>query len=589
MDIHTVISTFQTVLHQHAGMGYFVDLLLKSLFVLVLMAIINLFTRKLAASLRHLVWCIGFISLLSLPLFIGFIPKIQVPITASEIVILENTVTRGIVSIADNINLLLGAWWNAFLGIYLSLLLFQVLYTLMGLCKVYSLSRAAGEVENPYIRWELENLILEEGLTVSVGLLKSREIFSPLSWGLFRPEIILPEQAESWGPEKIRNVLIHELSHIQRLDWLTSLIVRISTAIYWYNPLVWYAARKLNEEAEQACDDAVLLYGHCHNEYASNLLEIASHARLGRLGNVIAQAIAGSFLGSRVFSILDTDRKRQKTELVWVVRAILISFTVIAILASLRLVPMVNVSSIDPNASSAFSVIFIPSAKAKMIDDDVAILSDTSGNEQQNRRGNLQTHVKTNILSNNQTMAETTRESVNGGSSGGFAANQADAADHPGLDLAAEAHHTSLIEDFINATGMKDSKAVFDSYIDEYTSSIIRSAESGIDLSGFPIPSQDNQFADEKRDIIAIRKKQPVYPVVALRRGIEGYSIVEYEIDSKGRVINPVIVDSRPGTVFNRSSLEAIQQYSFKPPKINGEVVSLKGLQTKFIYQLKSG
>jgi hypothetical protein len=67
-----------------------------------------------------------------------------------------------------------------------------------------------------------------------------------VSWGLFAPEIILPEHAESWDIEKVRNVLIHELSHIQRLDWLTMLIVRFTRAIYWFNMRPASLSRKQN-------------------------------------------------------------------------------------------------------------------------------------------------------------------------------------------------------------------------------------------------------------------------------------------------------------------------------------------------------
>jgi bla regulator protein blaR1 len=577
MDIHSLLNTFEAVLHEHAGLGYFVDLLLKSLFVLVLMFLINVYSRRLSASLRHLVWCVGFISLFTLPLFIGMLPKIHVPITTSESVIVENTVSIGIVNLADNVIFVLGAWWNAFLSLYFVLLFIQVSYILLGLCKIISIARASNPLENDLLCRELDNLSLEAGLAVTVSLKKSKEVYSPVSWGLFAPEIILPEQAESWDIEKTRNVLIHELSHIQRLDWLTMLIVRFTRAIYWFNPLIWYAASKLEQEAEQACDDAVILNGSCHNEYASNLLEIASQARLGHLGNTLVQAIAGSPLGSRVFSILDTSKKRQPTELDWVVRGILVGCTVIAILASLRLVPLVNVTTLDPHASTAFSVIFIPdkSANALVEAGDVEIPEILDAQE-------VDDSSAPSIIRAPQIQSEAQREARE--TEGVLAAAESTQGENE-QNTSTDEDKPSLLDDFISTLDGQDTNIIsFENYVNKYTSDISHNVQSDIEFR-----SLEEEAVDDEAAIVVIKTSPPIYPDNARRKGWEGYSVVEYAIDHQGKVTNAVIVDSKPRGVFNRSSIRAIEQYLFEPPKVNGEVVSLQGRQTKFSYQLKPG
>lgn len=599
MDIQTLLNTLQTVLREHVWLGYFLDLLLKSFFVLALVILVNVFTGRLSASFRHLVWCVGFISLFSLPLFIGLLPKIHVPITTTETVLVENTVTQGIVSIAENLPWIMSAWWDAFVRLYFVLMGLQLSYILLGLIKVYSLHRQAQPVENVLIHQELENLSLEEGLTVSVSMKKSHEVFSPVSWGLFAPEIILPVQAESWDIEKIRNVLIHELSHIQRLDWLTTLVVKITRAIYWYNPLIWYAARKLDEEAEQACDDAVILNGHCHSKYASNLLEIADHARHRQLGNVLVQAIAGSPLGSRVFSILDTSKKRQQTEVVWVVRGLLMGCTVIAVLASLRLVPIVNVTSIDPHASTAFSIIFIPRSEASSFGGYAENLyandaeKQTVDEEKQAgkspkitlRQRVMEYHLSGEAAGGALASADAEKVQSDSGDSGSSNSDSS----KENFNSNESASEPSLIEDFISATADQDpSEEEFDNYVNEYTSGIIRNVQENLDLNSFGKDWSDESSL-EQSELIAINKIVPEYPRNALQRGLEGYSVVEYDIDSSGKVIDPIIVESKPKGVFNRSSIRAIQKYEFEPPKVNGELVSVQGLQTKFVYQLKPG
>jgi TonB family protein len=95
------------------------------------------------------------------------------------------------------------------------------------------------------------------------------------TWGMFRPVILIPAQANEWTDERIRLVLTHEFAHIKRFDWLLQIIAEIARCVYWFNPLFWIACRWLRRESEQACDSAVLNRGFAATDYAAHLLEIA--------------------------------------------------------------------------------------------------------------------------------------------------------------------------------------------------------------------------------------------------------------------------------------------------------------------------
>jgi TonB family protein len=573
MEIYSLVDAFENLLHQHTGMGYFVDLILKSLFVLLVMVGLKPFTRNLPASARHLVWCVGLVSLFVLPVFIGLLPKIHVPIETSDVVIRENSMTRGIASLAGNARLLAGTWWKALMGVYFSLLALQLCYILLGLVKVCALSREARPVKNTEQLEELETLLWQEGLTVPVRLLSSQHVYSPVSSGLFRPEIILPEGADTWSARKIRNVLLHELSHIRRLDWLTFLIVRITRAIYWYNPLVWYAAGKFEEKAEQACDDAVILNGYCLNEYANNLLEIARHARTSHLDGALVQAIAGSSLGSRILSILDPARRRQNTEIDWVVRGLIIGSLVIVVLASLRLVTLVNVTTLDPHASTAFSVIFIPKSEASVHSEFLADMIQEVQQDSSSRREERYRRYASAENAKGAAVMGAAQDAVEEGLQG----------------RSHEKQKPSLLEEYFAYQGVDDARLGLENYINNYTSHVGQQVYDAIDLEGFVDGSPGREGQDAEQSLVPIRKISPEYPHRARARGIEGYSVVEYAIDHEGKVRDPVIVESSPGKVFNRSTLKAIEQYRFVPPTLDGEQITLEGRQTRFVYQLKPG
>jgi beta-lactamase regulating signal transducer with metallopeptidase domain len=97
----------------------------------------------------------------------------------------------------------------------------------------------------------------------------------PVVWGLHRPVILLPESVGQWSEDRLRIAMIHELGHLIRRDPLTTLLTQVVCALYWVNPLVWLAARKLYMEREQACDELVLNSGAERLGYAQQLLELA--------------------------------------------------------------------------------------------------------------------------------------------------------------------------------------------------------------------------------------------------------------------------------------------------------------------------
>ena len=91
--------------------------------------------------------------------------------------------------------------------------------------------------------------------------------------------VLLPETAETWPESRRHVVLLHELAHIKRQDCLVQMLVQLVCALYWFNPMVWYAARQLRIERELACDDAVIQVGTVPAEYATHILTLAGSLR----------------------------------------------------------------------------------------------------------------------------------------------------------------------------------------------------------------------------------------------------------------------------------------------------------------------
>jgi beta-lactamase regulating signal transducer with metallopeptidase domain len=100
-------------------------------------------------------------------------------------------------------------------------------------------------------------------------------VSTPLTCGVLRPVILLPEAARDWDDLRLRAVLLHESAHVRRRDCLAKYIAQGSRAFLWWNPLAWMLVARLNHEQELACDDAVLSAGVSPETYATVLLDVA--------------------------------------------------------------------------------------------------------------------------------------------------------------------------------------------------------------------------------------------------------------------------------------------------------------------------
>ena len=145
----------------------------------------------------------------------------------------------------------------------------------LGVARVTRLARNGTPLCGEHWRGVTARLISEGKLPERIRLLENREVSIPFTCGLFRPVILLPTEVESWSSHRRRLVLLHELSHIKRNDWLIQIMGQLACAAYWFNPLTWIATRRLHAEQEQACDERVVLLGARPSAYAAHLLDIA--------------------------------------------------------------------------------------------------------------------------------------------------------------------------------------------------------------------------------------------------------------------------------------------------------------------------
>ena len=112
------------------------------------------------------------------------------------------------------------------------------------------------------------------------------------TWGWRRPVVMLPVSASAWSAERMRVVLLHELAHVRRGDWVVQLAAEALRCVWWFNPLAWALRARLRRESEQAADDLVLAHGVAPATVATHLVELAREVRKHRRTWLPAPALA---------------------------------------------------------------------------------------------------------------------------------------------------------------------------------------------------------------------------------------------------------------------------------------------------------
>lgn len=183
---------------------------------------------------------------------------------------------------------------------------------LVGFTRLMWIARRATRVEaGKWVR-VAEDIQAAYGLRRRVTILQTDAPDLLATFGVFRPRVLLPAHASEWSVDRIRTVLLHELAHVRRRDWLVQMAAEALRCVYWFNPLMWIACARLRCESEYACDDAVLGRGLSPRDYAAQLLELARVCRRPRTrASLAAMPMArASTLERRITAMLNPDVNR---------------------------------------------------------------------------------------------------------------------------------------------------------------------------------------------------------------------------------------------------------------------------------------
>jgi beta-lactamase regulating signal transducer with metallopeptidase domain len=129
--------------------------------------------------------------------------------------------------------------------------------------------------------WKAKLKQLQEviGVRCSVSLLQSELVKVPIALGVLKPLIFIPLGLLSQLPaEQVETILLHELAHIRRRDYLINLLQHITEAIYFFNPPIRWISSLIRQEREASCDDVVLASCRQKTDYLDALISFQEYS-----------------------------------------------------------------------------------------------------------------------------------------------------------------------------------------------------------------------------------------------------------------------------------------------------------------------
>jgi TonB family protein len=534
------------------SLAFFFACCAKATFLLICawLTVIALRQRSSAAQ-RHYVWAAAILSSFALPFFAMLLPAWHSatlgtaalwsparPNTGSSI---SHTIPSTIINVAAAsavFNKLAGAALLAWaLGFS-----FVLLRLLAGLARLAWVSVLAKPLfDGDWVRSVLE-LSMFHKIARPVRLLqRNSPIAMPLTWGIFRPVIVLPSGSAQWPEDRRRVVLSHELAHIARHDWFLQICAELARAIYWFHPLVWLAAARLRQESERASDDAVLRSGIAPSNYASQLLDLArTLENAGRAWSTALAIARPSNLERRFAAMLNPSINRSRLSLR---TRLLIPFFALCLLF-----PLAALHLTAQNLSGKTS----------------GSIHDPSGTGVANA---------TIIMSNQETK---TIDMTTSDREGNFIFKPLPAGNYE-LQVLKPGFETYRVPQVPLDAG-RDFSESFTLQVGAITEHVTVVPEN----STKPVPVETTSGKPSRVSIGGtvqaakiITKVQPVYPESARSAGISGTVVLHAVIGMDGKPLSLRVKNSQIDPDLARSAVEAVSQWRYTPTLLNGEPIEV--------------
>lgn len=509
-------------------MNFLIDFGMKSALALGVAFLIAWSLRRGSASVRYALWICALAAVLALPLalWIGPVwnldrgPIAMVPQTQPAISVVVHA-RRPAQAPAWPRELTMIVWIGGMMA--------MLVRVAAGHWRVRSLFGKAEEIRDA--RWlGLAGVIAASvGFRGAVRLKRSTATDVPLTYGLLRATILLPGESDSWGEERRRVVLAHEMIHARRLDSLWGLLAQCALVVNWFNPLSWLAAKQFRKEQERSCDDAVVLAGTASTVYAAHLVDLARSIAIPEPALGMAERFD---LEGRVHALLDAGRAREAASRKLCAAMFLAALALLAPLAAVH----------AQSAASMTGAVYDPSG-AIVPNATISLKSIGGQNEEVARTGAAGQYKLQGVPAGEYLMKVTVP---------GFAIFQKE------LTLGAGTASTLNVN------------------------LAIGEVREAVEIAGKRTPAGSAAVTPQRirvggmvQSVKLISKANPDYPADAQAEGVEGTVLLKAIVSKDGGLLSIKSISNGVDPRLVRAALAAVPLWRYQPALLNGEPVEV--------------
>jgi TonB family protein len=385
------------------------------------------------------------------------------------------------------------------------------------------------------------------GMSRRVDVLLCEGLSGPMTCGVARPAIVLPADAANWSGGDLNRAMVHELEHVMRCDWAIHCLARAVCAVYWFHPLAWMALRRLELEAERACDDAVLENSE-PTAYADQLVSIAR--RLSAAAKTPLPAMASrADLASRVSAVLDGQQRRGRAGALCVTVATAVAAVLAVTVSPLRMVAA-------PQAVSGAMPQLRTETRLVIID---AKVSFPNGNPIEGLNASdfelTEDGVPQPIRLCEFQKATGTDPNLDFYILGYYPRNGSSDAQFRKIHLIVKTVSTAKVE-------------YRDGY---YMTPPVGVAQSGVAAT----PLAGGAAALYDKPPVLIFKMEAEYPEEARKAKYQGTVLLDVEVDDSGQVVNLRVARSL-GLGLDQKAIDAVKRWRFKPAMKDGRPIGVE-------------
>ncbi len=160
-----------------------------------------------------------------------------------------------------------------------------------------------------------ESTARQMGISRPVNIWTSSLAEVPMTLGFLRPLILVPlVMISQLTPGQVEAILVHELAHIRRKDYLLNWVVILLEGVFFFNPFARLLIGELRKEREHCCDDLVIQFKYDPHSYVSALLSLATVGSKNRQPAIAATGGGDKLLLGRAQRLLEPKRRTREQD-----------------------------------------------------------------------------------------------------------------------------------------------------------------------------------------------------------------------------------------------------------------------------------